>query len=466
MKIFYHVDNDGKCAAACVKRYYEMNTVHNIDEIECLPINYGWDFPFGEIKQNELVYIVDFSIEPSDMTKLLEITENVIWIDHHISAIRKYDNYEKPIKGLRVDGIAGCMLTYCYMFEMDNGEKPFEKDYVKKAPDFIKYIADRDVWTFEYGDKTKHFCLGLDTKETNPEDPIWNVLFNDIESLNVITNKLISTGKIIKEYKDKYYEGYAKQKGFDTELDGHRAYAINIASGFADSSIFDSIDKSKYELFIIFSTSGSGWRYTVYSDTLDASVIASNHGGGGHKGAAGFRSESLLLKKISEDDVSDGAIVVCGYPGIGKTVATINLQNLGYQVLDVDYKNFSTKNCMFRSQMGNVPMNCEMKNPSFPDNFIRYIRERKNTVDFIFVSSDEDVRNALKLAEIKYVSVYPKKESKYKYINRLSRSNYREEDIAMLNRRWDAEIDELEKEDTTKFALDADMYMSNILNRL
>ena len=88
MKVFYHIDNDGKCAAACVKRYYECNLSVDNNEIEYFPINYGWKFPFESIKENETVYIVDFSIEPTDMTTLLEITSNVIWIDHQNSAKR------------------------------------------------------------------------------------------------------------------------------------------------------------------------------------------------------------------------------------------------------------------------------------------------------------------------------------------------------------------------------------------
>ena len=467
MKVFYHIDNDGKCAAACVKRYYECNLSVDSNEIECFPINYGWEFPFESIKENEIVYIVDFSIEPTDMTTLLEITNNVIWIDHHISAIRKYDGYDKDIKGLRVNGIAGCMLTYCYMFKMNNGELPFDEDMVKFAPKFVKYIADRDVWKFEYGDKTKHFCLGLDAEKTDPEEPIWNTLFNDfnnLNSFNIKTEELINNGKVIKKYKDKYFSDYAKNKGFPTILDGHSAYAVNIAPGFADSSLFDTIDKTGYELFIIFASNGSEWSYTLYSDTLDVSVIASNHGGGGHKGAAGFRSSTLLLKKTTESDTNDSAVIICGYPGIGKTVATVNLQNLGYRVLDVDFKNFSTKRWSFESHSGNIPIKCKMRNPDFPDNFIRYIRERKDTVDFIFVSSDSEVRNALNLAEINYILVYPKKENKYLYMNRLS--GYNNTDISELNRKWDIDMDSFEKEDVEKFVLDKDMYMTNILNRI
>lgn len=102
-----------KCAGYWVKT---LNKLTDNFTDEYIKINYGIEFPFDSIGKNEIVYIVDYSISPEEMDKLLEITSNVIWIDHHKSAIEKYKNYDKDVKGLRYDGIAGCMLTYCYLF--------------------------------------------------------------------------------------------------------------------------------------------------------------------------------------------------------------------------------------------------------------------------------------------------------------------------------------------------------------
>lgn len=92
MKIFYHVDADGKCAGFLVK---SMVQVQKDEKVGYYKINYGMEFPFDLIEQNERVFIVDFSISPEEMTKLLEITQRVVWIDHHISAIEKYKNFDR-----------------------------------------------------------------------------------------------------------------------------------------------------------------------------------------------------------------------------------------------------------------------------------------------------------------------------------------------------------------------------------
>ena len=115
MKCMYHADFDGKLAAFWVHQLAPK--LDDYDE-EYIMINYGMEFPFEKIKKDEQVFIVDYSIMPEEMEELLKITNNVTWIDHHISAIKRYDGFPHQIPGLRYDGIAGCMLTYCYFKHM------------------------------------------------------------------------------------------------------------------------------------------------------------------------------------------------------------------------------------------------------------------------------------------------------------------------------------------------------------
>ncbi len=163
MKCFYHVDDDGKCAAFWV---YLSAGVYDGYESEFIPINYGMEFSFDKINPNEQVYIVDYSIMPDEMIKLLEITKDVTWIDHHKSAIERYTDFEIPIRGIRYDGIAACMLTYCWLHHMTErgggNPKKFDISMTKDAPMFTKYIADYDVWAFEYGADTRYFHMGFD----------------------------------------------------------------------------------------------------------------------------------------------------------------------------------------------------------------------------------------------------------------------------------------------------------------
>ena len=57
--------------------------------------------------------------------------------------------------GLRANGIAGCVLTYCYLNCMANGAKQFDISMLKNIPEFVLLVGDQDVWQFVYGDETR-----------------------------------------------------------------------------------------------------------------------------------------------------------------------------------------------------------------------------------------------------------------------------------------------------------------------
>lgn len=305
MICFYHSDNDGKCAG------YWVDKCGLLDDYgkTFFKIDYGIDFPFDKIHENERVYIVDYSIPPEQMDKLLEITPNVVWIDHHVSAIEKYKDYDKDIPGLRYDGIAGCMLAYIYlqvMTRLDGTvDKEFSPDLAQSAPWFTKLIADYDVWTFEYGDDTRYFEKGFSLVPHEPQDEIWSTLLTE-DSLNKSRFRgtsyensypdriklFIEDGKIITAYRHNLMKDYCEKKGFEANLNGHKCYAVNMALMGTDDFVIDNVDD--YELLVSFSFDGEMWAYSLRSTTLDCAELAAKYGGGGHKGAAGFTSKSLV----------------------------------------------------------------------------------------------------------------------------------------------------------------------------
>ena len=125
MKCFYHNDADGKCSGFWVN--FAVKLSNDYQDNSFIEMTYAKPFPMTSIRKDEQIYIVDFSISPDEMRQLLKITKNVTWIDHHKTAIEKYQDFEHEIRGIRYDGIAACMLTYCYIKHMtSNGEGDIE----------------------------------------------------------------------------------------------------------------------------------------------------------------------------------------------------------------------------------------------------------------------------------------------------------------------------------------------------
>jgi len=67
MKCFHHNDLDGRAAAVAVLDNFG-------DYVETCQINYNIPFPFDQIEKTEAVFIVDYSIKPEEMERLLKIT--------------------------------------------------------------------------------------------------------------------------------------------------------------------------------------------------------------------------------------------------------------------------------------------------------------------------------------------------------------------------------------------------------
>ena len=293
MKCFHHGDADGKCAAFWVSERFPHMTANDY-----ILIDYGMDIDwFSKFEKDEPIIIVDFSFEPEDMRKILTKTTNVTWIDHHKSAIEKYKDFETEIKGLRYDGIAGCMLTWAYYNKMNDGRYPFDPKYCTEAPWMTKYIADHDVWKYEFGDETAHFKLGLDAiKNTDPTNPIWTILREITE-----VRRVIKEGAIIQRYRDSIGERACERYGFEYDFNGVKGFVLN--NVFGGSEWFVDLVK-EYDVVCAFHYMGKDklFEYSLYSekDYIDcASLVQKIFGpeSGGHKGAAGGVSKELLFTK-------------------------------------------------------------------------------------------------------------------------------------------------------------------------
>ena len=293
MKCFYHNDADGKCAGFWVWQHAGLTDIRAKSEF--IEMSYEKPFPMDIILPGEQVYIVDYSISPDEMRGLLKITTDVTWIDHHKTAIEKYEGFEHDIRGVRYDGIAGCMLTYCYLHHMTDqglGEiKPFDISMTKDAPTFTKLIADWDVWKFDYSDDTRNFIVAFNAYDFSPTDvKNWGRLYMDGE-----TEQLINEGVVMKQFRDGWANGYLERFGFEVEFEGLKCFAANL--GNCNSEYFKSLPECKYDAFMPFAFNGEKWTVSMYSTTKDVSVICKKYGGGGHVKAAGFQCFELPFKK-------------------------------------------------------------------------------------------------------------------------------------------------------------------------
>lgn len=289
MKCFHHNDLDGYGSARVVMGF--ENDYRPDDFIE---MDYKNPLPVEKVGKDEKVYIVDYSISENtyrSLEKLLEITDDITWIDHHVSSLSMLDKHREldSIKGIRSISHSGVALTYMYLYHVSDFDK---------LPAYIRFISDYDCWHYEYGKETEYFKCGMEMYAYKPFDEIWEKLEKDSGKEDFLSS-LIDSGRSIRTYLDSHYKFQRSYLSYEREIDGHRALCLNLDG---NSWMFgDEIDNpdSPYEVYMLWSFDGEFYNYSLYSsskkkNSVDVSKIAEKFGGGGHEHAAGFQIKTMF----------------------------------------------------------------------------------------------------------------------------------------------------------------------------
>lgn len=291
MKCFYHYDLDGKCAGSIVAKYED-----NYDPSNYFMVDYVQKIPVENISNNEKVYFVDYSFTENTKHVLYELIDkkcDIVWIDHHTSSINlvKSNPELENINGIRLEGISGAALTYMYLYDKKFDELPY----------YVKLVSDYDCWKYDFEPDTTMFKLGMDANNHDALEEIWKIFDYESKSESKCSTEsylysIIKDGKTIKKYIDHDNTLYRDSYGYESIIGGYKCFVVNKKT---DSWIFGELYE-KYPLVVVWVFNGEKYQYSLYSskEDVDCSKIAESYGGGGHKGAAGFRHHDLLLKKI------------------------------------------------------------------------------------------------------------------------------------------------------------------------
>ena len=274
MICFHHNDLDGRCAGAIVKKFYDGKA-----RIEFREIDYKDEFPLSDVLDDEEVFIVDFSIEPEMMKELLGRTQKVVWIDHHKTAIAKYDGFGVDISGCRNIELSGCELTWEFF---KSGKQP---------PPCVFLIGDRDTWQWKFGDETKHFYYGMQGVKQDPTLPLWAFLLDEISLKDVWHKQIMSNGITCAKYQENRDVDLMKM-AFPVTFEGHNCIALN-----APRISSETFGENDYDIMLGFYRAANNWTVSLYSTKVDVSEIAVKYGGGGHTGAAGFVCKEVPFLK-------------------------------------------------------------------------------------------------------------------------------------------------------------------------
>lgn len=263
----HHNDADGRASAAIVRRYYGTDAL--LYEMDYINIQLPWN----AIENASTVVVVDFSLPLEDMKKIAAGRE-LIWIDHHKSALANLEPHSVAWKGIRNTDEAACVLTWKYFYP----DSPI--------PRALVLIGDRDIWRWAEED-TGAFNEGLYQYDTHANnDELWKPLLDDDIQF---VQQIINLGDTLRTARLRGIERLVKHYGYEVEFEGHQTLAINL---HGNGDLGQHIRNLGYEIaYCYIDTMKGGQLYTsvtLFSSTVDVSDIARKFGGGGHEGAAGF----------------------------------------------------------------------------------------------------------------------------------------------------------------------------------
>ena len=118
------------------------------------------------------------------------------------------------------------------------------------------------------------------------------------------------------------------------------------------------------------------------------------------------------------------ALILAGFPGIGKTSVFNSSINLQKTILDSDSSKFDKSEFLL--------------------NYINHIKENLYLFDIILVSTHDQVLKSLIEHQIDFYVVYPDKSLKSEYLERYKNRGSSKEFINLIESNWDIWITELE----------------------
>lgn len=222
------------------------------------------------------VYIVDFSYKLPVMQRIASQAKLVTVLDHHKSAMEDLH----AVIGQLGSGIIG-------QFDMERSGSAMAWDWFypgDKRPWLIEYIQDRDLWRKKLPNSDE-VVMAL---RSYPQDfAIWDQIIEDGPEA------LITEGRAIHRYYRTIVDSL-KENAVKAIIGGVEVPVVNSPYHFASELAGELAEGHPFAACYWNHAHGTTYSLRSRDGGMDVSQVASQYGGGGHRGAAGFKVPAPL----------------------------------------------------------------------------------------------------------------------------------------------------------------------------
>lgn len=280
--IIYHGNcPDGFTGAWIIHRH--LTLMPDKSEIVMHPATYGQAIPEG-IRYEDDVYMVDFCYPANELLNLYRSCRYLTILDHHQTGLE----YVTEVYGESV--ITKWDDTYLMkknvvVLDQDHSGAMLAMLWAGHDYHFVKYVEDRDLWRFVYGDWTRQIFAAITSYEHTIKN--WDRL------ATLLPHDLAGEGQAIDRYRARLIEQIVPD-AYQTTVLGHDDIWV-VQAPYAVASdvagILAERDPERFAAYYIDKPNGGrkwGLRSVDPSGMDVAKLAETRPPGGGHKHAAGY----------------------------------------------------------------------------------------------------------------------------------------------------------------------------------
>ena len=295
IKLFTHTDLDGVSCEILGKIAFE----EDINVVRC---NYGdIDAKVEEFinsaEEYDKLFITDISVNKEIADKLLSISDKVILLDHHKTALwlNEYLYALVQVEDESIGKMCGAYLFYEYL---KKNHKEFDDTPALKL--FIDYVRMYDTWEWKekYDNiipKRLNDLMYID----GPNEFIDKMVYRLGNNLFIFDD----TDLMKLQIEQTYINSYITQKNETLMVNDSLFPGYTVGITFADKYISELGNKlcelhPELDFVVLINMSTLTISYRTVKDDLDLSDIAKGFGGGGHPKASGSRFDVSIVNDM------------------------------------------------------------------------------------------------------------------------------------------------------------------------
>ena len=295
IKLFTHTDLDGVSCEILGKIAFG----EDIDVVRC---NYGdIDAKVEEFinstEEYDKLFITDISVNKEIADKLLSVSDKVILLDHHKTALwlNEYPFALVQVEDESVGKMCGAYLFYEYL---KKNHKEFDDTPALKL--FIDYVRMYDTWEWKekYDNiipKRLNDLMYID----GPNEFIDKMVYRLGNNLFIFDD----TDLMKLQIEQTYINSYITQKNETLMVNDDLFPEYTVGITFADKYISELGNKlcelhPELDFVVLINMSTLTVSYRTVKDDLDLSDIAKGFGGGGHPKASGSRFDASIVNDM------------------------------------------------------------------------------------------------------------------------------------------------------------------------